>query len=101
MDGGGGGTPSQLWMVGGTPSQVWMLGGYLGYPPRPGLDGAGYPILGLDGGGYLGSSPGPGLDGGGKGGYPILGLDLGHLGYPPDQVWMVGGYPGVPPHETE
>ena len=38
---------SQVWMMGDTPgtplarSEWW--GGYLGYPPRPGLDGGGYP----------------------------------------------------------
>ena len=65
----------------------------------PGLVGGGYPIPGLDGGGY----PIPGLDGGG---YPILGLDGGgyprrYLGYPPGQVWMVGGtwYEGTPHHD--
>ena len=73
-----------------------------GYPggyqvsPWPGLNGGGTPWPGLNGGGY----PIPGLGWGGGtpsqvwgGGYPIPGLNG---GYPPGQVWMVGGtWPGL------
>ena len=38
---------------GGTPSQVWMVGVY----PISGLDGGGYPIPGLDGGGWVPEVP--------------------------------------------
>ena len=78
---------SHLW-GGGTPSQVWMVGGR----------GWRYHIPGQDGGVSHPRSrwgvPGPGLDGGG---YPIPGLDRGGT---PSQVW-IGGYPsqfwmGVP-----
>ena len=82
---------------GGTPSQVWTGGGYL----IPGLDrevphhrsGLGFPIPGLGKRGtpcqvWTGSTPG----------YPPA--RSGWWGVPrvsPSQVWMVGGYPGVPP----
>ena len=88
---GGGGTPSQVW-VGGYPGQVWMVGGgtpsqvWVGVPcPRSG----GYPIPGLDGGGV----PCPRSEGGTP---ARSGWWGGYLGYPPGQVWMVGGLPGVP-----
>ena len=58
---------------GGYPSQVWMVGGR-GTPVRSGWWGEGVPWPGLDGGGGV---PQSGLDGGGR-------------GYP-GQVLMVGG----------
>ena len=80
---------------GGTPSQVWGGG-----VPQTGLDSGGYPIQGLRWGYPIpglgwGGVPHTGLDGGGN---PSLGWAArsgwwGTSGYPPGQVWMVGGNP--------
>ena len=87
---GGGGYPVPgLWVRGephlrsgwgGTPSQAWV---------------GGYPILGL-GGGY----PIPGLDGGVPRG-TLTRSGWGVPGIIPDQVWMVGGVPGIPPNHQD
>ena len=89
----GGGIPlSQAWMVGGIPWPGLDGGGTWGYPlarhgwwgvPQPGLDGGGLP------------SPSPARSGW-WGGTPARSVCW--EGYPPGQVWMVGGYPRYPPH---
>ena len=93
LDRGGGGYPSQVWMVGGTSVRSGWWGstlarsGWWGGVPQPGLEGGGYPSQvwmvggtpqpGLDSGGYpgqvlmVGGVPQPGLDGGGYLGYPL------------------------------
>ena len=92
----GGGTPSQVWMVGGylgyPPSQVWMVGSTQSTPPQQVW------MVGVPG-----VPPWPGLDGGGVPGVPPSQVWMVE-GYPwylaPGQVWMVGGVPRVsPPHQ--
>ena len=68
---------------GGYPCQVWMVGGY----PVAGLGWGGTPS-------QVRGVPRPGLDGGGYLGYPPV--RSGWWGYPPGQVWIVGGYPWYP-----
>ena len=95
LDGGGGGYPSQVWMVGGGVPWSGLDGGGV---PQPGLDGGGVPRPGLDGGRYPGNPPArsrwwrgtpwPGLDGGGV---PRVPPGQVWMGYPLSQVWM--GYP--------
>ena len=80
-----GGTPSQVWL-GGTPSQV---GGV------PHLRSGGYPIQ-VWLGGTLSQVWGRGVPHLRSGRYPISGWGV--PGVPPNQVWMMGGYPGYPPH---
>ena len=89
---GGGGTYSQVWMVGGgyLPSQVRGGGGYLlsgldggGVPTFPGPRWGGVPTLRSGRGGYLPSQ----VQGGG-----VPTFRSGWGGYLPSQVW-VGGVP--------
>ena len=89
---GGGIPPSQAWMVGGYPGQVWMVG-VPGGTPWPGMDGGGYPSQVWMVGGLPSPSP---ARSGWWGGTPARSVCW--EGYPPGQVWMVGGYLGYPPH---
>ena len=94
---------------GGTQVNTQARSGWWGHnPPWPGVDcgegylipglGWGVPWPGLDSGGIQGT-PQPGLNGGrGTQGTSWPGLDGGEYpGYPPGQVWMVGGTWGTPP----